>query len=168
LPPPREVPSKDRQRKPGAEEDGLLGITIASPSLETLFRMESEMEMAERLQKEQGPWRGMRLESASRPYSPLPGRRAWPAASTWVEPNRFSYGRLFFEQTGPERYGRDLGPAATLISIAWFGWDLGTYPVRVALPPWRWSETNEGRNLPGDPQPASDRGFPFRTWRAYP
>ncbi|MFO0865967.1 MAG: hypothetical protein U0744_15175 [Gemmataceae bacterium] len=168
MPPPREMPAKDRPRKMGAAEDGFLGITIASPSRETLFRMESEAEMEERLQKEQPEWRGMRLDSTSRAYSPLPERRGWGASSAWVEPNRFSYGRLFFEQTGPERYGRDLGPTGTLMSIAWFGWDLGTYPVRVALPPWRWSESNEGRALPGDPQPASDRGFPFRTWRAYP
>jgi len=174
LPAPREkTPANDPtpKGKKGAPDgdDALIGISIGEPTRELLFRMDTEKELRERLKRENEHWRDLKTDEFK---SPVPkafrAERGWKFHGARVEPNGVAYGRLWFEQTGPERYGQDFGPASTLFEIAWFNWDLALWPVRVVTPPWQCVETSVGRALPGDPQPPWDRGFPYRTWRELP
>lgn len=169
LPPPRvKEPLPKDNKGVVADEDVLIGISTGEPSREAIFRMETENELRERIQRENPHWKNLKLQDpkSQNPVA-FPPQRQWLFHPARTEPNRFAYGRLWWEQTGPERYGRDLGPASPFIQAAWFNYSLWSLPVRFIAAPYC-VETNEGRPLPGDPQPAWDRGFPYRTWRETP
>jgi hypothetical protein len=140
---PRAFVGEPRPRKAEPEraepEAPALGLQLNPPNPDLLFRLESERALRDR----------MRREAQSNPKLPKPefpedrpqtagtvAPRQWPWHTTEVEPTYLCHGRLFFEQTQAERYGRDFGPLHPLLSTGIFAFDVAALPVRAVFWPW--------------------------------
>ncbi len=126
--------------KSSAADEELDLLQLKPPRPDRLFRLESEQAMRERIRKE-----AQANPKLPRPEFPPEGPpsagtltpRIWPWYTWAVEPNYLCHGRLFFEQTLAERYGRDFGPLHPLLSGGLFYYDLATFPLRALLWPCR-------------------------------
>src|SRR5262249_45161192 len=86
---------------------------------------------------------------SDRPYA----GRSWPPSVETVEPTYVCYGRLYFEQKNPERYGWDLSLLSAIICATEFYFDFLTLPYNAGTEPFRKCECSAGYCLPGDPVP---------------
>lgn len=136
----------------------LLRLDLPGPQI--LFRLESEVQLRERLRQEAkqrpgGVSRG-RLEFPddrvvlTKDTYPL---RQWPEQAEVVEPYYVAYRRLYFNQINLTRYGWDLGVLAPFISTSTFFLDFATFPFQLVLRPCPRFQYNTGYPLPGEPVP---------------
>lgn len=136
----------------------LLRLDLPGPQI--LFRLESEVQLRERLRQEAkqragGVARG-RLEFPddrvvlTKETYPF---RQWPTQAEVVEPYYVAYRRLYFNQINLTRYGWDLGVLAPFISTSTFFLDFATFPYQLLIRPCPRFQYNTGYPLPGEAVP---------------
>jgi len=137
-------------------EAGFYRLEPWPPSLQRVFRLESEAALKERMVRE--------AKKAGKPYEitfpvepvvsrePFPGRQ-WEPMAEVIEPAYVCYGRLYFEQINSERYGWDFGCLHPLVSVGIFYFDVLTLPYHAGTDLCRRYECNAGYPLVGEPVP---------------
>ncbi len=123
-----------------AKEPSALGLRLTPPTPAVLFRLEPETALRERIRKE--ALADPKLPRPEFPEDRSPGPavvtpRFWPWHTRLVEPNYLCYGRLYFQQTQAERYGRSLGVMQPFVSAGVFYYDVLAFPLRAMFWPCR-------------------------------
>jgi hypothetical protein len=152
-------PPPGGMRAPGTvigEEQESYQIQLEPPGPDRLFRLESEDALHERMRQEARQRTPMaRLTFPDEPIvsdRPYAGR-SWAPSAEIVEPTYVCYGRLYFEQKNPERYGWDLSLLSPIVCATEFYFDFLTLPYNAGTEPFRKCECSAGYCLPGDPVP---------------
>jgi hypothetical protein len=147
------------QRPPGAfggEGQPEYQIQLLPPSVERLFRLQSEdalreqmrQEMRDKPQPERATFPEERRVTGAR-Y----GDRVYPPQLVTSEPYYVNYKRLYFQDLNSERYGWDLGFVQPFVSAGLFYFDVVTFPYHWASHPLECTDSSTGYCLPGDPVP---------------
>jgi hypothetical protein len=144
------------QAPPPSKYNGKDQFGLKPPTLEQLFRLDSERSFLERMRQEarRGPKPQDFIEPPDAP-APQVGYvpRHWAPTSAILEPSYVCYCRMYFEQINSERYGWDLGCVQPLVSLAHFWWDALIWPYQAGTDLCRRYECSAGYFLPGDPVP---------------
>lgn len=159
-PPPeggKTVPAAAQEKANPDDPEDIFSILVQlqPPGPQRLFRLESEVELFDRIRTER---RSIRLPMQLPPIDDrtptrVPTQRLWSTLTAVAEPGYLCYRRHSFEQRNFERYGWDLGVLTPPISAARFYADVLLLPVYWTLDPCRWYECSSGMCLPGDPTP---------------
>jgi hypothetical protein len=144
------------QAPPPTKYNGKDLLELKPPSLEQLFRLDSEHGFLDRMRRESlqsSPPRKLILPSEPPPSMEGYVPRSWEPRAAILEPSYVCYRRMYFEQLNSERYGWDLGYVQPVISLAHFWWDTLIWPYQIGVDPCRRCECSAGYFLPGDPVP---------------
>ena len=144
----KKKPEAKAPQKKGAMPEGkeaVIRISTQPPSREELFRLDTELQLRERILKE-AQQAGVKLqmtEFGGVVRQPMPLDRDFPEQYSTYLPSTLCYGRLFFEQRASERYGRNVWGLQPALSVGRFYVDLALWPVRLATWPVRPMDCND-------------------------
>lgn len=133
-------------------------VRVNMPGPETLYRLESETQLQERLRQEfrqlnepsaDVDFPQQKLVLTKSAYQP----RSLPQQAIYAEPAYLVYHRLYFEQKNFDRYGWELGFLQPIVSAAMFYKDLAFLPYHIGEDIHRRYDVSVNNCLPGDPVP---------------
>lgn len=137
-------------------------IETRPPSLERLFRLDSEAALKMRIATEVKA-RPVRVDGSKEKevffpiYRPLSDEKYEPRQLTGlikqIEPQYVVHGRLYCEELNAERYGWDLGVMSPMVSSLYAIKDFALLPYHYATRPHQRFEASSGKCFPGDPVP---------------
>jgi len=160
-PPIDAVPRTPReQQAPNNGDDAAtqFQVRVNMPGPETLYRLESETQLQERLRQEfrqlnepsaDVDFPQQKLVLTKSAYQP----RNLPQQAIYAEPAYLVYHRLYFEQKNFDRYGWELGFLQPIVSAAMFYKDLAFLPYHMGEDIRRRYDVSVNNCLPGDPVP---------------
>lgn len=137
------------------------GIEITPPTLQRLFRLDSEARLKARI-KEETLHRPLRPDESPQvavfpTYKPLTDEayepRQFGGLVKQIEPNYVNFWRLYAQQINFERYGWSLGPVTPIVSASLAFKDFAMLPYNFATRPLQRVESSAGYCFPGDPVP---------------
>ncbi len=136
-------------------------IEVKPPTLDRLYRIDSEANLKRRLAEEiaKRPSKDTTKEKAVifPEYKPLTDeqyqQRQMGGLIKQIEPQYLVHGRLYCEELNAERYGWDLGVIHPFVSGAVALKDFALFPYNFATRPYQRFEASSGKCFPGDPVP---------------
>jgi hypothetical protein len=143
------------RRAGDAAPETAIKIKTTAPSMEELFRLDTEQAFRERIRQESARFSDkVKIPELRLPaLSPLPRTRGWNDQYETLEPDRLCFGRQFFLTRSDERYGRSLGPLQPLVSTSWFSFDLAKMPIATLTHPFTFYQCDDHRDLREAPYP---------------
>ncbi len=132
-------------------------IEVKPPTLDRLYRVESEATLKKRLVDEMAKRPARDTNVIFPVYKPLTDeqyqQRHMGGLIKQIEPQYLVHGRLYCEELNGERYGWDLGVIHPFVSGAVALKDFALFPYNFATRPYQRFDASSGKCFPGDPVP---------------